>query len=77
MQVQITPIGEGRLLNTQYTEEKVSKSVDYALILDKIVKARKLKKDFISVSVEREKALIVKSLLQKEGFDVEIAEVLR
>jgi hypothetical protein len=75
MKIHLSPIGRGAILNPKYNEEEVAKSVDYALVLDKIVKAKKSKKNFISIKVKREKAYVIRNLLEKEGFNVEIEEV--
>ena len=75
MKIHLSPTGKGAILNPKYNEEEVAKSVDHALVLGKIVAAKKSKKNFISIKVEREKAFVIKNLLEKEGFNVEIEEV--
>ena len=72
MKVFLCPVGEGRLLNTKYSEKQILNSLDYVKTLDEINKVKRGKKKHAIAEVSREKAFIIKRLLKKQGYDVEI-----
>lgn len=76
MKVFLCPVGEGKFLNTKYSEKQVSNSLDYVKALDTINKVKRKEKKHAIAEVPREKASIIKRLLEKQGYDVEVQGII-
>jgi hypothetical protein len=73
MKVFLNPVGKGALVNDLFTKREVELSFDFVKVLDEIIKAKKEKKEWVTVDVDRNKVTLISQLLKKKKYDVSIS----